>query len=60
LEKVHALHGTSLAAYPAWTSPGGKTPDAMLSAALGSEINKKGDASRFAKPAPGQFALRTE
>lgn len=43
-----------------WTSPGGKTPDATLSAALGTEINKKGDASRFAKPAPGKFALRTE
>jgi len=34
-----------------WTSPGGKTPEATLSAALGNEINKKGDASRFAKPA---------
>jgi hypothetical protein len=43
-----------------WTSPGGKTPEATLSAALGTEINKKGDASRFAKPAPGKFALRTE
>jgi hypothetical protein len=43
-----------------WTSPGGKTPEATLSAALGTEINKKGDASRFVKPAPGKFALRTE
>lgn len=43
-----------------WTSPGGKTPEATLSAAIGSEINKKGDASRFAKPAPGKFALRTK
>jgi hypothetical protein len=43
-----------------WTSPGGKTPEATLSAALGSEINKKGDASRFAKPVPGKFALRAK
>jgi hypothetical protein len=42
-----------------WTSPGGKTPEATLAAALGSEINKKGDASRFAKPAPGKFTLRS-
>ncbi|HTU92506.1 MAG TPA: winged helix-turn-helix domain-containing protein, partial [Gemmataceae bacterium] len=41
-----------------WTSPGGKTPEATLSAALGTEINKKGDASRFAKPVPGKFTLR--
>jgi hypothetical protein len=50
----------AMAAKGYWTSPGGKTPEATLSAALGSEINKKGDASRFAKPAPGKFALRTE
>ncbi|HTU92432.1 MAG TPA: winged helix-turn-helix domain-containing protein [Gemmataceae bacterium] len=42
-----------------WSSPGGKTPEATLSAALGSEINKKGNASRFAKPAPGKFTLRS-
>jgi len=42
-----------------WTSPGGKTPEATLSAALGSEINKKGNASRFAKAAPGKFTLRS-
>ena len=30
-----------------------------VSAALGSEINKKGNASRFAKPAPGKFTLRS-
>jgi hypothetical protein len=50
----------AMAAKGYWTSPGGKTPEATLSAALGTEINKKGDASRFAKPAPGKFALRTE
>jgi len=43
-----------------WTRPGGKTPEATLSAALGNEINKKGDASRFAKAAPGKFALRAK
>ena len=43
-----------------WTSPGGKTPEATLSASLGTEINKKGDASRFAKAAPGKFALRAK
>ena len=48
----------AMAAKGYWTSPGGKTPDATLSAALGSEINKKGGASRFAKPAPGKFTLR--
>jgi hypothetical protein len=42
-----------------WTSPGGKTPEATLSAALGSETNKKGDASRLAKPVPGKFTLRS-
>ena len=49
----------AMAAKGYWTSPGGKTPDATLSAALGSEINKKGGASRFAKPAPGKFTLRS-
>ena len=42
-----------------WTSPGGKTPEATLSAALGTEINKKSQASRFARPEPGKFALRS-
>jgi hypothetical protein len=50
----------AMAAKGYWTSPGGKTPEATLSAALGSEINQKGDASRFSKPAPGKFALRSE
>jgi hypothetical protein len=50
----------AMAAKGYWTSPGGKTPHATLSAAIGTEINKKGAASRFAKPAPGKFALRAE
>jgi hypothetical protein len=49
----------AMAAKGYWTSPGGKTPEATLSAALGTEINKKGSSSRFAKPAPGKFALRS-
>ena len=39
-----------------WTSPGGKTPDATLSAALNREIDRKGKDSRFCKPEPGKFA----
>jgi hypothetical protein len=39
-----------------WTSPGGKTPQATLSAALGKEIVTKGKESRFKKTGPGRFA----
>jgi hypothetical protein len=39
-----------------WRSPGGKTPDATLHAAISTEIKKKGDAARFRKAAPGRFA----
>ncbi|HEY7157930.1 MAG TPA: winged helix-turn-helix domain-containing protein, partial [Gemmataceae bacterium] len=49
----------AMAAKGYWTSPGGKTPEATLSAALGGEINKKGQASRFARPEPGKFTLRS-
>jgi hypothetical protein len=42
-----------------WTSAGGKSQEAMLPAANGAEINKKGDASRFARPEPGKFTLRS-
>ena len=41
-----------------WTSPGGKTPDATLAAAMIRDISVKGDQSRFVKAAPGRFALR--
>jgi len=41
-----------------WTSPGGKTPDATLHAAILREITVKGEQSRFVKAAPGRFALR--
>ena len=41
-----------------WSSPGGKTPDATLAAALVREINGKGKESRFAKPEAGKFAAK--
>jgi hypothetical protein len=49
----------AMAAKGYWTSPGGKTPDATLAAAIIREIAVKGDQSRFLKAAPGRFALRT-
>ena len=39
-----------------WTSPGGKTPQATLSAAMGKEIATKGKEARFKKTGPGRFA----
>jgi hypothetical protein len=39
-----------------WTSPGGKTPHATLSAAIGKEIAAKGKESRFRRTGPGRFA----
>jgi len=38
-----------------WKSPGGKTPSATLSAAIGREIKVKGKASRFTKAGRGLF-----
>ena len=38
-----------------WESPGGTTPEATLSAAIGREIAAKGNESRFSKPEPGRF-----
>jgi hypothetical protein len=48
----------AMAARRYWTSPGGKTPDATLHAAILRETTVKGDKSRFIKAAPGRFALR--
>ncbi|MBN9517669.1 hypothetical protein J0H58_03980 [bacterium] len=45
-----------MAAKGYWTSPGGKTPEATLHAAISTEIRKRGDAARFRKAAPGRFA----
>ena len=42
-----------------WTSPGGKTLSAILSAAMAREIAVKGPASRFRKAGPGRFASNT-
>ncbi|MCE9561275.1 MAG: winged helix-turn-helix domain-containing protein [Planctomycetes bacterium] len=47
-----------MAAKGYWSSPGGKTPAATLSSAILREITTKGDASRFAKTAPGRFAAK--
>lgn len=41
-----------------WTSPGGKTPEATLYAAILREITTKGDAARFRKHDRGLFAAR--
>ena len=41
-------------------SQGGKTPANTRHAAIGAEIKKKGDASRFEKVGRGQFGLRTK
>jgi len=49
----------AMAAKGYWSSPGGKTPDATLCAAILREIKVKGDQSRFVKAAPGRFVLRT-
>lgn len=38
-----------------WTSPGGKTPESTLYAAIAREIATKGDASRFRKAERGLF-----
>jgi hypothetical protein len=40
-----------------WTSPGGKTPEATLYAAMLREINTKGHDARFRKVERGQFAF---
>jgi len=43
-----------------WATRSGKTPANTLYAAIGREINAKGDASRFQKVERGQFALRSK
>jgi hypothetical protein len=45
---------TAMAEKGLWTSPGGKTPDATLYAAILRDIGK-GDDARFKKAAPGRF-----
>jgi hypothetical protein len=46
-----------MAAKGYWTSPGGKTPQSTLYAAVAREINTKGALSRFVKADRGKFAL---
>ncbi|HLP84858.1 MAG TPA: winged helix-turn-helix domain-containing protein [Phycisphaerales bacterium] len=41
-----------------WKSPGGKTPESTLHAAITREIATKGDAARFKKVERGLFAAR--
>jgi hypothetical protein len=43
-----------------WSSPGGKTPQATLYAAIVREINAKGPDARFIKVSPGHFAAATK
>ncbi|HXH21717.1 MAG TPA: winged helix-turn-helix domain-containing protein [Dehalococcoidia bacterium] len=47
----------AMAAKGYWTSPGGKTPDATLYAAILREITAKGKDARFYKADRGKFAL---
>lgn len=42
-----------------WKSPGGKTPEATLHAAIVREIAAKGDQARFAKHERGLYVART-
>ena len=46
----------AMAAKKYWTSPGGKTPDRTLYAAIVREINNLGKQSRFKKADGGNFA----
>ena len=46
---------TEMASRGLWTSPGGKTPQATLYAAMTREIATKGDAARFRKADRGTF-----
>ena len=48
-----------MAAKGLWTSPGGKTPEATLYAAMIREIGKKGPQARFRKTERGLFAATT-
>jgi len=50
----------AMAAKRYWTSPGGKTPQATLYAAILREIQTKGADARFTKTERGHFALGTE
>lgn len=46
---------TEMATRGLWSSPGGKTPEATLYAAIIREIGTKGTAARFARAGKGEF-----
>ena len=48
----------AMAAKGLWSSPGGKTPDRTLHAALQREINVKGKDARFVKAERGKFSAK--
>ena len=54
-EMVEAMSAKGL-----WTSPGGKTPEATLYAAIMREINAKGTEARFAKADRGKFVANVQ
>jgi hypothetical protein len=51
---------SAMAAKGYWTSPGGKTPQATLHAAIAREITTKDALSRFRKADRGKFALAAQ
>lgn len=55
---MHYREITQAAIVGALISTQGKTPDATLNAQLATDINERGDESRFFRVAPGVFALR--
>jgi hypothetical protein len=55
--KVLTESGAPMATKGYWTSPGGKTPQATLYAAILREIQKKGAEARFQKTERGHFAI---
>ncbi len=55
IDMVELMHAKGL-----WTSPGGKTPEATLYAAITREITAKGDEARFKKVDRGMFTSNTK
>jgi hypothetical protein len=51
---IEVMHAQGL-----WTSPGGKTPEATLYAAITREIASKGKEARFTKVDRGMFTSAT-
>lgn len=55
IDMIEVMHAQGL-----WTSPGGKTPEATLYAAITREIASKGADARFAKVDRGMFTSATK